>query len=130
MSMHLVGPALSTTRYNKKKKKITNKRLLDAQARHDEWLKSQGIDDESLSKKLPKNKKGKRTGIYEIPNYNVETKVKLSNTVAGHAPAKEQMVYSGERKLLGVAAMHKSNLVPIFADKKEDAKDIAQMRRN
>ena len=27
-------------------------------------------------------------------------------------------------------AMHKSNMVPIFADKKEDAKDIARMRRN
>jgi len=25
--------------------------------------------------------------------------------------------------------MHKSNMVPIFADKKEDAKDIASMRR-
>jgi hypothetical protein len=25
--------------------------------------------------------------------------------------------------------MHKSNMVPIFADKKEDAKDIARMRR-
>ena len=130
MSMHLVGPALTTTRYNKKKKKVTNKRLLDAQARHEEWLKSQGLDDKTLASKLPKNKKGKRTGIYEIPDYTVESKVKLSNTVAGHGPAKEQMVYSGERQLLGVATMHKSNLVPIFADKKEDAKDIAQMRRN
>jgi hypothetical protein len=40
------------------------------------------------------------------------------------------MVYSGERTLLGVATMHKSNMVPIFADKKDDAVDIAQMRRN
>jgi len=130
MSMHLVGPALTTTRYNKKKKKVTNKRLLDAQARHEEWLKSKGLDDKTLAAKLPKDKKGKRVGIHEIPNYTVDSKVKLSNKIAGHSPAKEQMVYSGERKLLGVAAMHKSNLVPIFADKKEDAKDIAQMRRN
>lgn len=130
MSMHLVGPALTTTRYNKKKKKVTNKRLLEAQARHEEWLRSRGLDDKTLANKLPKDKKGKRVGIYEIPDYTVETKVKLSNTVAGHGPAKEQMVYSGERKLIGVATMHKSNLVPIFADKKEDAKDIAQMRRN
>lgn len=130
MSMHLVGPALTTTRYNKKKKKVTNKRLLDAQARHEEWLKNKGLDDKSLAEKLPKDKKGKRVGLYEIPNYTVETKVKLSNTVAEHGPAKEQKVYSGERKLIGIATMHKSNLVPIFADKKEDAKDIAQMRRN
>jgi hypothetical protein len=130
MSMHLVGPALTTTRYNSKKKKATNKRLLEAQARHEEWLKSRGLDSKSLAEKLPKNKKGKRIGINEIPNYSVESNVKLSNTVAGNGAAKEQKVYSGERKLLGIAAMHKSNLVPIFADKKQDAKDIAQMRRN
>lgn len=130
MSMHLVGPALTTTRYNKKKKKVTNKKLLDAQARHEEWLKSRGLDNESLKSKLPKDKKGKRTGIYEIPDYKVESKVELSNKIAGHGAAKEQQVYSGERKLIGIATMHKSNLVPVFADKKEDAKDIAQMRRN
>jgi len=36
-------------------------------------------------------------------------------------------VYTGERKLLGVAVMHKSNLVPVFSQ--EDAEDIAKMRR-
>ena len=44
-------------------------------------------------------------------------------------PRREPMQYTGERKLLGIATMHKSNMVPIFADKKEDAKDIASMRR-
>ena len=42
---------------------------------------------------------------------------------------KESMVYSGERKLLGIATMHKSNAVPIFEDNKEHAKEIARMRR-
>ena len=37
--------------------------------------------------------------------------------------------YSGERELLGVAVMHKSNLVPVFKDNKEVAVDIAKMRR-
>jgi len=36
-------------------------------------------------------------------------------------------VYSGERKLIGIATMHKSNMVPVFA--KSDAEDIARMRR-
>lgn len=54
----------------------------------------------------------------------------LSNNIAGVAPRRETPVYSGERQLLGVATMHKSNMVPIFADKKEDAVEIAQMRRN
>jgi hypothetical protein len=30
---------------------------------------------------------------------------------------------------LGIATMHKSNMVPVLADKKEDAVDIANMRR-
>lgn len=53
------------------------------------------------------------------------------------APAtkKEAMVYTGERKLVGIAMMHKSNLVPVFADDddktgQKQATEIAQMRRN
>ena len=42
---------------------------------------------------------------------------------------KEPLTYTGERKLLGIATMHKSNAVPIFADDKQHAIDIARMRR-
>ena len=38
------------------------------------------------------------------------------------------MQYSGERKLLGIGLMHKSNLVPIWD--KEGAEEISKMRRN
>lgn len=41
---------------------------------------------------------------------------------------KESRVYSGERQLLGIATLHKSNAVPVFA--RQDAEDIAKMRRN
>ena len=44
-------------------------------------------------------------------------------------PKKEPMVYTGERKLLGIVPMHKSNLVPVFEDDKQYAKDLARMRR-
>ena len=48
---------------------------------------------------------------------------------------KERMEYTGERKLVGIAMMHKSNLVPVFADDDDktgskQATEIAQMRRN
>ena len=48
---------------------------------------------------------------------------------------KEPMVYTGERRLIGIATMHKSNMVPIFADDddktgKKQATEIATMRRN
>ena len=47
----------------------------------------------------------------------------------GNCTKKESPVYSGERQLLGIATMHKSNMVPIFADNKHEAIEIARMRR-
>ncbi len=57
---------------------------------------------------------------------------------ASFAPAtkKEPMQYTGKRRLIGIATMHKSNMVPIFADDEDDkngrkaATEIATMRRN
>ena len=117
MSMHLVGPYMTTTKYNRKQKTSKNKRLAAKQAEHETWLKSMGV--------------GKSTGQHtnEIPDYKTRDTVPLGNKIAGHGPAKESMVYSGERQLLGIATMHKSNMVPVFADRKEDAKDISSMRR-
>ena len=42
---------------------------------------------------------------------------------------KEPQTYTGERKLVGIATMHKSNAGPIFESDKDHAKDIARMRR-
>ena len=117
MTMQLVGPYMTTTRYNRKQKQSKSKKLQKAQAEHEKWLEKMGVG------------KSKAQHTNEIPNYKTRETVKLSNNIAGHGPAKESMVYSGERQLLGIATMHKSNMVPIFADKKEDAKDIASMRR-
>jgi len=117
MTMHLLGPHMTTTKYNRKQKK-PNAKLTKAQAEHEKWLKSMGVG------------KTKARNTNTIPDYKAnKSEVPLSNKIAGHGPAKESMTYSGERQLLGIATMHKSNMVPIFADKKEDAKDIASMRR-
>ena len=117
MTMQLVGPYMTTTRYNRKQKQSKSKKLQKAQAEHEQWLAKMGV--------------GKSTAQHtnEIPDYKTRDTVPLGNNIAGHGPRKESMVYSGERQLLGIATMHKSNMVPIFADKKEDAKDIASMRR-
>jgi hypothetical protein len=40
--------------------------------------------------------------------------------------AKREMKYTGDR-LLGIATMHKSNMVPVFSQ--ESAEEIAKMRR-
>ena len=51
------------------------------------------------------------------------------------SPKKEEMTYSGERKLVGIATMHKSNQVPVFADDddvsgRKKATEITQMKGN
>ena len=124
MAMHLVGPYLTTTRYNGEKKKSKSKRLKKAHAEHETWLRKQGIHPDQLAKKT-------KTAINKIPDYSSNSKntVPTSDKICGHGPTKQPMTYSGDRKLLGVATMHKSNMVPVFADRKEDAKDISSMGR-
>lgn len=48
------------------------------------------------------------------------------NSGEGTTAKREENVYTGDR-LLGIAVMHKSNLVPVFS--KEDAAELAKMRR-
>lgn len=112
MSMHMIR---GVQIHGKSKKKLTPKDKR-AQAEHERWLKSMGVG------------KVKADSGNKIPTYMTEKRV-TSDVICGHGSAKEQMVYSGERQLLGVATMHKSNMVPIFADRKEDAKEVASMRR-
>ena len=127
MSMHLVGPYLTTTKYNSKRKVANTKKLRDAKAEHEAWLKKNGIDDASLAKKLPKDRKGNRASIHEIPDYskNAPT-VKLSNQVAGSGAKAEEKRYTGTL-IKGIATMHKSNAVPIM--NKQEAIDVSTMRR-
>lgn len=58
----------------------------------------------------------------EYPSY-------VGTNTGNITPKQEPMQYTGERKLLGIATLHKSNMIPIFEDDKEHAKDVARMRR-
>jgi len=83
----------------------------------------------------PKRKEEKEFKTYAptqsyVRNTEKHRSLETSNQVPGVAAKRETQVYSGERRLLGIATMHKSNMVPIFEDNKEQAKEIAQMRRN
>ena len=53
-------------------------------------------------------------------------KVPSGDTYDSFVGTKREKQYTGD-KLMGIAVMHKSNLVPVF--KQEDAEDIARMRR-
>ena len=106
------------------KHKIKNsKRNREALAKYKIWLESKGLDDKTLKKRL-KEWKG-----YNIPKYEPDPNYpKCSDKIpVGTSSKKEPQQYSGKRKLLGIATMHKSNMVPVFDA--EDAKDIAKMRR-
>ena len=106
------------------KHKIENsKRNREALAKYKIWLESKGLDNKTLKKRL------KEWPGYPIPDYSTDPNYpKCSDKIpVGTSAKKEPQQYSGKRKLLGIATMHKSNLVPVFDV--EDAKDIAKMRR-
>jgi hypothetical protein len=119
----MMGPGLTTVRHNGKQKKSKSKRLQQARADHESWLKNMGIGKIKLPAIEKEADASKNSGHFAGSHAT-------SDKVPGHGTVKDRNVYSGERVLLGVATMHKSNMVPIFADRKEDAKDIAEMRRN
>ena len=130
MSMHLCGPALTTTGKKKGKFKFRNaeeaQRARELDADWKDLLKRQGVEQEA--------RRRRRAMSAEPLVYKLETPVGRTNTkhipslntgagVAVLAPAK---IYTGT-KVKGIATMHKSNAVPVFSD--EEAIDISRMRR-
>ena len=127
MSMHLVGPWMTTTNYKKRKQKGRTKKDIEAQRYHDKWLRKMGAHPDQISESKKKNAD---VSVLSVPDYRSSgNSVPTSDVIPGGSTApQERQIYSGERRLLGVATMHKSNMVPVFD--RDDAKDIAQMRRN
>ncbi len=126
MTMHLVR-GMTTLNFKKRKTKNKSKKQLEANAKHDKWLRKMNAHPEQIAANKEKNA---NVPIRSIPDYSSNRNtIPTSDVIPGGstAPA-ERQVYSGERRLLGVAIMHKSNLVPVFDS--EDAKEIARMRRN
>jgi hypothetical protein len=134
--MHLLGPAFTTTNTSKRKSKLSDTQYTRYAF---EWradckrCKRLGIKSKTLEEYISYrlgNYKPKLRGT-PMPNYNVSDhrkKYPSYGDQVGTIAAKPEMAYSGERKLLGIGTMHKSNMVPIF--EKSDAEDIAKMRRN
>lgn len=131
MSMHLVGPHLTTTGKKKGKKKFASAdHARKSREQEESWKELQkrwGIEAE--------DKKRKRalaapslSGNYSLSipeGRNTTAHLKSVNT-GGNATLKEPKVYTGT-KVKGIATMHKSNAVPVFSD--EEAIDISRMRR-
>ena len=126
MSMHLVGPYMTTTSYKKRKAKKKTQKQIEAEARHEKWLRKMNAHPEQIARNKEKNA---NISILSVPDYSSSgNSIPTSDVIpGGNTAPQERQIYSGERRLLGVAVMHKSNMVPVFDSK--DAKDIARMRR-
>lgn len=142
MSMHLVGPYMTTTNYRKPKQKTRTKaqqaQFEQSHKEYNKQMKRMGCHDQMMTLEdydlyvrgiyKPKEKKPVRyEPLKEIPAYRRETPniPSLSNGI-GVATKKESQKYTGTL-IKGIATMHKSNAVPIIND--QQAKDISSMRR-
>jgi hypothetical protein len=141
-----MGPYMTTTQYSRKRKKrkvLSPDKLETLRIQWKQFNKdcrrkhihsAQFLEFKDYVAYLNGTYKAlKRTAYlktYEPPKLR-ETKhyPSLSNSIGGNGVRKEPMKYTGERKLLGIATMHKSNMVPIFEDNKHEAIEIARMRR-
>ena len=125
--MGLMPAYFTTIRTSKKIKQNKKPGWEKRKAEHDAWLLKVGAHPSQIkTKKL----QGIVTFPWDANGYVVrETPYypSLNSNISGTCTKKEPMVYSGERKLLGIATLHKSNMVPVFDE--QDAKDIARMRR-
>ena len=127
MSMHLVGPALTTTGKKRGKKKFRN-------AAEAAKARALAADWEELQKKWGVTPTKKRKAKPEALVYKLDTPAGRTTThhipsrgdASGVAAAKPTQQYTGT-KMLGIGTMHKSNSVPIFSD--EEAVEISRMRR-
>lgn len=127
--MHLHHPSLSLSGKRKGKVKFRNA---------DEARKSRELDAEwkELKKKWEvdaENKRKSRALAAEPLSYKLSAPAGRGSTAhipsrvtEGGSTAPVHKVYTGT-KVLGIATMHKSNAVPVFAE--EEAIEISKMRR-
>lgn len=143
MSMHLVGPYLTTTNYRKRKGKVT-------QAQMNRWMegwrekcklnKRIGLPKPTFEEYIDalhgrvKSDKPKFVPLQTKPDMvldRIRQHKELYPSLGGFGNSnstakKEPQKYTGTL-IKGIATMHKSNAVPVIDD--EQAKEISRMRR-
>ena len=114
-----------------------NKRMKQIHAHSNVMTFDEYVDYVHGNYKPKKTTTQTKAWTYDGPKVRETQHIPSKITKDSFAPAtkKEALQYTGERKLVGIAMMHKSNLVPVFADDDDktgskQATEIAQMRRN
>jgi hypothetical protein len=144
MTMHLVGPYLTTTSYKKRHTKMTKAKQAEFEQRwrdYNKWAKRNSLPkmtmDEYIdycSGKATVTKKVASKATYSVADEVLHRSAEHrkmypslnSKDVCGIAAKRESPMYTGTL-IKGIATMHKSNAVPVFNS--EQAQDIAKMRR-
>jgi len=117
MTMHLLPVYFNSTNLSsKRKKRKLSQKEIQSRKEHEKFLKKMGV------------KKPTADFRYEFPDYKDDRPViPTSDRICGFSSKKSSNTYSGT-KIIGIATMHKSNLVPVT--NRKSAKDMATMRRN
>ncbi len=132
MSMHLVGPALTTTGKKKGKQKWASaehkRKAEEAEQQWKELQKRWAVEAEDKRKKrgLAAAPLSSSYSLKIPEGRNTTAHIPSRDTGGGNATLKPSKVYTGTM-VKGIATMHKSNAVPVFSD--EQAIDISKMRR-
>ena len=130
MTMHLLPAYVTTTRF-KQRKKNKSASAIKADQEHQKFLRKMGAHpDQRKASAIAKKRTNNVTSTAGVPQTIVSSNCQrfISDSIpTGVAAKKDPKIYSGSRKLLGIAAMHKSNLVPVFEG--SAAKEISKMRR-
>lgn len=121
MSMHMIRGVQVHGKSKVKKKPGWRQR----EEEHRQWLIKMGIDPD----KKPAKKEFKEYAPTEpyVRNTEKHSSLETSNAIPGNGAKKESQVYSGDY-IVGIATMHKSNLVPV--GRGDNPEDYATMRRN
>jgi len=130
MTMHIVGPWLSTSGKKKGKVKFRNadeaRKARELDAAWKQLLKNQGIEQEEKSRKRAMAAEPLSYTLSAPAGRQSTKHIPSLNTGDGIAAKKQIPQYTGT-KMIGIGTMHKSNAVPIFSD--DEAKAISSMRR-
>jgi len=136
MTMHLVGPALTTTGKKKGKKKFRNAEAANKARRAAEsW--NELLEKYDAKVVVDKSKSVRKGSSKTVATYRNDWRSRVDpRRLTDHIPSVDtgvsvaakpaDKVYTGEA-MIGIGQLHKSNGVPIFS--KEDAVDISKMRR-
>jgi hypothetical protein len=128
MSMHMVGPYLTTTGRKPGRSQFrTAEQARAARQQKDSWqqlLKRHQVNP------LPPPRSNRAANVAPVSRVirrdEAQPRLPSVETPGGSAAAPAPKVYTGD-KMIGIGQLHKSNAIPVFET--EHIKDIGRMRR-